>query len=48
MNCTKHSGRVVNIHASYSGGPGSNIDLETGSPDTLLVVFLSPSRQMPV
>jgi hypothetical protein len=27
-------GRVVNTPASYSGGPGSNIGLETDYPET--------------
>jgi hypothetical protein len=30
---TERRGRVVNIPASYSGGPGSNLDPETGYPD---------------
>jgi hypothetical protein len=39
---TERCSRVVNIRASYSGGPGFKSGLETGYPDRIFMVFLSP------
>jgi hypothetical protein len=45
---TERRGRVVNTPASYSGGSGFNLGLETGYHDRgFFVVFLSPSRRIP-
>jgi hypothetical protein len=38
-NLTERRGRVVNIPASYSGIPGSNLGPETGYPDSGLKVI---------
>jgi hypothetical protein len=47
MDVTESRGQVVKPPASYSGGLGFKSRAETGYPDSLFVVFLSPPRQKP-
>jgi hypothetical protein len=43
---TEHRGRVVSTPASYSGATRFIISQETGYPNRVFVVFLSPYRRI--